>query len=51
MLSAQVQMDGEQTLASQVLHMDRIERELKQRFPEVRWSFFEPDTAPVQVGG
>ena len=46
MLSAQVQMQGEQTLASQVLHMDRIERELKQRFPEVRWSFFEPDSVP-----
>jgi len=46
MLSAQVQMQGEQTLASQVLHMDRIERELKQRFPEVRWSIFEPDSVP-----
>jgi len=44
LVSAQVQMPGEQTLATQVLDMDRIERELKRRFPEVRWSFFEPDT-------
>jgi hypothetical protein len=25
--------------------INQIERETKQRFPEVRWQFFEPDTA------
>ena len=48
MLSAQVLMPGEQTLAAQVRDIDRIEREMKQQVPEVRWSFFEPDTAPVE---
>ena len=41
-------MPGEQTLAAQVRDIDRIEREMKQQVPEVRWSFFEPDTAPVE---
>ena len=45
MLSAQVEMQGERSLALQVQEINRIERELKQRFPEVRWSFFEPEIA------
>ena len=36
-------MQGEQTTRALALEINEIERALKHEFPEVRWSFFEPD--------
>ncbi|TZF82923.1 cation diffusion facilitator family transporter [Cognatilysobacter lacus] len=41
-VSAHVQMKGDVLLSTQVQAIDAIERELKRRYPDVRWSFFEP---------
>lgn len=41
-VSAHVQMRGDLLLSVQVAAIDAVERELKRRYPEVRWSFFEP---------
>lgn len=41
-VSAHVQMRGDVLLSTQVEAIDAVERKLKQRYPEVRWSFFEP---------
>jgi cation diffusion facilitator family transporter len=41
-LSAHVQMRGDVLLSTQVEALDAVERELKRRYPEIRWSFFEP---------
>ncbi|MGY3265767.1 cation diffusion facilitator family transporter [Lysobacter sp. HA35] len=41
-VSAHVQMRGDVLLSAQVEAIDAVERKLKQRYPEVRWSFFEP---------
>jgi cation diffusion facilitator family transporter len=42
LVSAHVAMRGDVMLAEQVAVLDGLERELKRRYPEVVWSFFEP---------
>jgi len=44
-VSAHVQMRGDELLSTQVAAIDAVERELKRLYPEVRWSFFEPQVA------
>ena len=43
MVSVQAQMSGEQTAQALVEQINQIERSMKQEFPEVTWSFFEPE--------
>lgn len=43
MVSAQVQMADTATATEMVQNINQLERDLKQNFPEVRYSFFEPD--------
>jgi divalent metal cation (Fe/Co/Zn/Cd) transporter len=42
MVSVKVQMAAT-TVASLVESINRVEAEFRQRYPQVRWSFFEPD--------
>jgi cation diffusion facilitator family transporter len=42
LVSAHVAMRGDVMLAEQVAVLDGLERELKRRYPEIVWSFFEP---------
>jgi cation diffusion facilitator family transporter len=46
-VSAHVQMRGDVLLSTQVEAIDAVERELKRRYPEIRWSFFEPQVEPA----
>lgn len=43
MVSVQAQMREEQSVAGLTEQINTVERAMKQAFPEVRWSFFEPD--------
>ncbi|HUH89988.1 MAG TPA: cation diffusion facilitator family transporter [Lysobacter sp.] len=43
MVSVQAQMREERDVRALVEQINTIERAMKQAFPEVRWSFFEPD--------
>jgi len=43
MVSAKVQMAGPGTVASLIDSINRVEADFRQRYPQVRWSFFEPD--------
>ncbi|MBW8808327.1 MAG: cation transporter [Lysobacter sp.] len=43
MVSVQAQMREEQSVAGLTEQINSVERAMKQAFPEVRWSFFEPD--------
>ncbi|MBT2748929.1 MULTISPECIES: cation diffusion facilitator family transporter [unclassified Lysobacter] len=43
MVSVQAQMREEASVSSLVEQINTVERAMKQAFPEVRWSFFEPD--------
>jgi cation diffusion facilitator family transporter len=43
MVSVQVEMSERQTVRHLAEEIDAVERALKQAFPEVRWSFFEPE--------
>jgi len=43
MVSVQAEMREEQSARSLALQINEVERALKLEFPEVRWSFFEPD--------
>jgi cation diffusion facilitator family transporter len=43
MVSVQAEMREEQSARSLAMQINDIERALKLEFPEVRWSFFEPD--------
>ncbi len=43
MVSVQAQMREEHSVGGMIDQINTIERALKQSFPEVRWSFFEPD--------
>jgi cation diffusion facilitator family transporter len=43
MVSIKAKMRGEETAVGMIAQINAIERELKRRFPEVRFSFFEPD--------
>jgi cation diffusion facilitator family transporter len=42
LVSAHVTMRGDVMLGEQVAVLDGLERELKRRYPEIVWSFFEP---------
>ncbi|ALN64723.1 cation diffusion facilitator transporter family protein [Lysobacter antibioticus] len=44
MVSVQAQMREEQSVAALTDQINTVERAMKQAFPEVRWSFFEPDS-------
>ena len=46
MVSVQAEMREEQSARSLAMQINDIERALKREFPEVRWSFFEPDVKP-----
>jgi cation diffusion facilitator family transporter len=46
MVSVQAEMREEQSARSLAMQINDIERALKLEFPEVRWSFFEPDVKP-----
>ena len=46
MVSVQAEMREEQSARSLALQINDVERALKREFPEVRWSFFEPDIKP-----
>ena len=46
MVSVQAEMREEQSARSLAMQINDVERALKREFPEVRWSFFEPDVKP-----
>ncbi|HEY0662390.1 MAG TPA: cation diffusion facilitator family transporter [Lysobacter sp.] len=46
MVSVQAQMHEKQDAGAMIGQINEIERLMKQQFPEVRWSFFEPDLKP-----
>ena len=46
MVSVQAEMREEQSARSLAMQINEVERALKLAFPEVRWSFFEPDIKP-----
>jgi divalent metal cation (Fe/Co/Zn/Cd) transporter len=46
LVSVQAEMREEQSARSLALQINEVERALKREFPEVRWSFFEPDVKP-----
>jgi divalent metal cation (Fe/Co/Zn/Cd) transporter len=43
LVSVQAEMREEQSARSLALQINEVERALKRQFPDVRWSFFEPD--------
>jgi divalent metal cation (Fe/Co/Zn/Cd) transporter len=43
MVSVQAEMMEQASARALVLRINDVERALKQEFPEVRWSFFEPE--------
>jgi len=43
MVSIKAKMQGEESAVGMIAQINAIERELKRRFPDVRFSFFEPD--------
>jgi len=43
MVSVQAEMSDRQTVRHLAEEIDAVERALKDAFPEVRWSFFEPE--------
>jgi len=47
MVSVQAQMREEHSVAGLTEQINAVERAMKQAFPEVRWSFFEPDFKPA----
>ena len=47
MVSVQAEMREEQSARSLAMQINDIERALKLEFPEVRWSFFEPEIGKV----
>ena len=50
MVSVQAEMREEQSARSLAMQINEVERALKLEFPEVRWSFFEPDVKPGLQG-
>ncbi|GAB3357912.1 cation diffusion facilitator family transporter [Lysobacter tyrosinilyticus] len=46
MVAVQAEMSERQTTHHLAEEINRVERALKAEFPEVRWSFFEPDLKP-----
>jgi len=47
MVSVQAQMREEHSVSGLTEQINAVERAMKQAFPEVRWSFFEPDYKPA----
>lgn len=47
MVSVQAQMREEHSVPGLTEQINAVERAMKQAFPEVRWSFFEPDHKPA----
>lgn len=45
LLAAKVRMAGEVSVAEACRQINDVEKKMKERFPEVRWSFIEPDTS------
>lgn len=45
MVATKAQMHGQLSGRALIEAINRVEAGLKQRFPEIRWSFFEPDVA------
>ena len=45
MVAVKAQMRGELSGSELIAAINRIEAAMKERFPEIRWSFFEPDVA------
>ena len=45
MLAVKAQMSGDLATHGVIDAINAVEKDLKARFPEVRWSFFEPDVA------
>ena len=50
MVAVQAEMSERQTTGHLAEEINRVERAFKAQFPEVRWSFFEPDLKP-QIAG
>lgn len=46
LVSVQAEMREEQSAKALALQINEVERALKREFPEIRWSFFEPDVRP-----
>ena len=47
MVAVQAEMaDPEASMAVSIVRINEIEAALKAAFPDVRWSFFEPDDSP-----
>ncbi len=46
MVAVHAEMSGQQTTHELIAGINQVERAFKVQFPEVRWSFFEPDTKP-----
>ena len=46
MVAVQAEMSEQQTTHHLAEEINRVERAFKAQFPEVRWSFFEPDLKP-----
>ncbi|MEJ7746707.1 MAG: cation diffusion facilitator family transporter [Luteimonas sp.] len=47
MVAVQAEMREDQSAIALVEQINDVERELRLRYPDVRWSFFEPDLVPV----
>src|SRR5262249_48853942 len=45
MVATKAKMRGEQSSRELIEAINRVEAAMKGRFPEIRWSFFEPDLA------
>lgn len=45
MVAVKAQMRGELSGSELIAAINRVEAAMKERFPEIRWSFFEPDVA------
>jgi divalent metal cation (Fe/Co/Zn/Cd) transporter len=45
MVSTKAEMHADASSIDLINAINAVERDLKQRFPEIRWSFFEPDVS------
>ncbi len=45
MLAAKIKMRSGMTIEAVVASINALERELKERVPNLKWSFIEPDNA------
>ena len=45
MVAIKAQMRGELPASELIQAINRVEAAMKKQFPEIRWSFFEPDVA------